>query len=61
VYVKEPKQPKPAPGKPDCNWSLYTGVRFSSGGDMNTLPGAGQIGQQEAACSVEIPGKKGGL
>jgi lipopolysaccharide export system protein LptA len=62
VYVKEPKQPKPPAGKPDCNWSLYYGVTFSSGGEMHTLPGGpGQVGQKEFACSVEIFGKRGGL
>jgi lipopolysaccharide export system protein LptA len=60
VYVQEPKQPKPAPGKPDCNRSLYSrGVTFSSGGDMNTASGPGQSEQREVPCSAEIPGKGG--
>jgi lipopolysaccharide export system protein LptA len=63
VIVKEPKQPKPAPGKPDCNWARYSaGVTFSSGGDMHSLLGGpGQIDHEDLACSIEIPGKRGGL
>jgi len=62
VYVKEPKQPKPAAGKPDCNWSLYHTVTFNSDGDVSTpADGPGRITQLERPCSVEIPGKQGGL
>ena len=62
VYVKEPKDPKPPPGQPDCHLSLYPRtVTFSPSGAVNTPVGtAGQIQQSDQACSIQIPGKPGG-